>query len=449
MEERIKKINTPSYAGTLPKNIRMIIIGYGSIGTPFLYMIFKWTKIKRENIIIMDKLEKIVPNGIKFIKLEINKKNYKEIINNMNLQKHDIIVDLAYNICTKSMLILCNKLNIFYINASWEMWLDEIKEETYCVAMDISNFEYIRKIFDKDSVTAFVCIGMNPGINDLFVSEALNFIDKSSISDAEKAEKLGLRVVHISELDTQKEYNPEPMKTRNTWGIYSFISEAFSKADIVLGSHEKFIPKYSTINKIENINLLSLKNNGYDTKMKSYVFDRKIIGKCIQHFEIYSIAKYLSFKNNFCPTVNYVYAHCSAIEESIMLLGENVSNPKILNHYNSQGSDNCGILLLFENGYSHWCGSLLDSNETRKTFQGFKHASPTSSQVVGGLIASLFFCYENSNRSLISTAELSINDRKFMMRIAEPLLGDIINKEVKYNPTSIQLTDFIEKKKKI
>lgn len=452
MESRLRKITTKYFPGMLPDDIKLMIIGYGAVAIPFLYMVLKWTNIRRENIIVIDKLEKKVPDKIRFVKLEVTINNYVQIVNEYNIRKGDTIVDLSYYVCTTSMLYMCADKGIHFINSSYERWKIENDETFVSVGEDMCLFEKLKEKINKKSATAAILFGQNPGIANLYLRICLDSLDTSNKSHAEKAYNLGLETIHVSEIDNQCELNIKENKNnekywRNTWSVEAFVVESSEKAEVAFGSHEKKVPEGSKIMSVKNVNMLTLNEIGFYTKIKSYVLDREIIGKLIQHGETYTIAKYLSIKKyNYYPTVNYAYCHCDAAEKSYELFQEDVSKQKILDHSNSSGYDICGLLFLFNSGCSWWTGSVLGSEETKFLFPDLKHCSPTTIQVVAGIISALYLCYKYPNESIKTPDDLNDEQYKYVMKIAEPLLGDIVNKKVNYNPKSRQLTDLLVKR---
>lgn len=455
MEERYKKIHNKDLLKKIPINTKMLIIGYGSIGKCFTYVITKCLGFNPENITIIDKLDMEVIENIKFIKQDVDETNYKNIIKTY-LKKGDLLVDLAYYISTTHLLVLCNKLGIHFINTSFERF-DDI-DIPIPIAEDAKLFEKLKEKLEKKGPTAFICIGANPGVIDFLVSEALEKIDlenkknseisNENVSDENIHGKIayenGIRCIHCSEIDTQIEKKKSNKKKwRNSWSIKGLYVEAgMCFGECAFGSYEKKIPENSKILNVKGINMMITDKDGFNTKINSYIPGIKIKGSMIMHYEDYTIPKYLYYKGNY-PSMCYAYNFCEAAHESLELLGGDIKEQLILDHSNSDGYDILGALLLSEKK-SWWYGSVLGSKETRFLVDGYEHASPTSMQVIAGLISGIIYCYNNPNKGPLSADDLNPIERKLIFEYMEPFLGNLVFKEVDYHPKSLELADMLE-----
>ena len=101
--------------------------------------------------------------------------------------------------------------------------------------------------------TAVITHGANPGLVSHFVKQAL--LDLARDADptrgtpadragwAALAERLGVKVIHIAERDTQVAAIPkQPGEFVNTWSIDGFFSEGSQPAELGWGTHERHFP---------------------------------------------------------------------------------------------------------------------------------------------------------------------------------------------------------------
>lgn len=418
--------------------VKLVLIGYGCVGKPFIDACIKYDIFDKERITIIDKIKKEVPKGCKFINEEIKQENYIKIFDDEKLNEYDFIIDLSCYVCTSCMLRYCKNNKLHFLCTSTEHWNKPEYKTKITIADDMKIFMRNKKDM-KDSATCITNAGENPGAVSWFLRFALDKIDNSDDSYANKAKKLKLRVIHISEYDTQEEIKKQKKLWRGTWSICGLYEEGWGKSEIAFGSHENKQPKGSYIEKVDGVNMCILKEKGIDVKIKSYCYDREITGCVIQHAEIFNIAHALRSKN-YQPTVNYAYQYCKATEESIKILGKDIKNQKILDYSNSDGYDVVGVLLLFEGGLSWWCGSKMSSSQAREIFNT-NNCGPTSSQVIGGLMTSINYCLLYPNRGLINTDDFT---REEINNTFTPIFfGDIINQKVDYKPDSLQFTELI------
>ena len=105
----------------------------------------------------------------------------------------------------------------------------------------------------KGGPTAVLTHGANPGLVSHFVKQALLNVAADTSVDAGNpktreewaalAAKLGVKVIHIAERDTQVANTPKKLNEFvNTWSVDGFVSEGCQPAELGWGTHEKELP---------------------------------------------------------------------------------------------------------------------------------------------------------------------------------------------------------------
>ena len=363
------------------------IFGMGSVGRAVLPLLFQLIKFDHSKLTIIDMenvkshIQYYIDRGAKFKQMKITEKNYKKILEEYN--KGDFLIDCAWNIDTLDLLRVCAQRGIMYINSSVEEW-DPYDNNSHLRPQDYTLYgrqleirDFINKELGggKGYPTMVLDHGANPGMVSHLVKCGMISISKYILKDPKVsktqknkireyvklgafnllAQTLGIKVIHISERDTQITNKPKEVdEFVNTWSPEGFREEgAFSPSELGYGTHEKYNPTDAIFHKIGDRNQICLKSRGMHTKMHSYIKSGHIIGMLIRHGEAYSISDRLSVfpadiktpknyliaqKNKdhtekvvYRPTVYYVYTPCDSAIASMHEL--------VLNDYKKQLKD--------------------------------------------------------------------------------------------------------------
>ena len=472
---------------------KIIFLGCGAVAKCCLYYFSYFFNFDYKKVVIVDKLERekefpVVKHYLRkksiFLVREVNEDNYIEFFKSLKLRYKDIIIDLTTRTPSLCFIKYCRLNNLFYINTASEQYL--IKDINSIAVQHCNYFDIIRKTSMCDNVTTLVEFGMNPGLISLFVLKGIDDIaqyfinknNKNNTVDIELLEiynlkcierysllskKLGIRVIHCSEIDTQViTSNTIKDKFYNTWSCVGFIDESYEGIELAVGTHEKEIPlpKHQIfINGIFSSSTLCI-----DAKIKSIVplkiENNKVIfteieGHPIQHGECSSLYRLLS-THDYGPTMHYVYKLNKYAEQSVNRYNEKElleisSDPnkwEVLNAYNHdlEGYDNVGAFFILDNNtdnlFTWWSGTIL-SNHFAKTILKDKMNSATLIQVICGVLGGLYWALlpENQNKGLCFGENV---DYKTVFSITEKLLGKIYSgKTSGVNITSSKLVDLI------
>lgn len=448
------------------QNKKLLLLGHGCVGSTFLTLLIRHGKIPFSNILVIDKKEealKKVPKGIETRHVNIKKSNYKKEILSF-LEEGDILVDLAYYICTSVLLRLCNDKKIHYVNTAVEYWYDDDEDLESSDPRTQTLYERQMKLQKTLSTftnqpTAIITHGANPGWVSHFVKEALvdmvNYLEKKGELSEHKIDKyqkwietqdypsiakdLDVQVIHISEKDSQLSRTPKPKNVfRNTWSAIGFVEEGVAPAELGWGTHESqdIGVHYDSGPK----NQIALRSRGINTWVKTWVPSGPLIGMIVRHEEAYSISKYLT-KDGYRPTVHYAYLPCqdaiislNEIQDKIMTENEiPYYKEEILNIDITEGKDELGVLL-FSKKLKWWRGSLLDIEEARMLIP---EQSATSIQVGISVLAAVLYILLHPEEGVIHPEQMNHLD---ILWLIETYLGPIRSMKVNWSPLDSSAT---------
>jgi homospermidine synthase len=443
----------------------------------------------------------------------------------------DTVIDLTFGINCIDILSWCQANQVRYINTAVEKWEDElipdnaanwigdIKEEKvdwtvkhkdlYDRTLYARHQDIINNGFSGSGPTAVLEHGCNPGLVSHFVRAALDDIVVDLIKSVPSsrleeirvlhssgdyprlAHALGLRVIHISEIDTQTtSANKSKGEFVNTWSPMGFAEEALDWVQVGWGTHERplprmLVPSHGTCNQV------FVPMHAMDLVMDSYVPHTPIKGMCIPHGEADTITEALTVYDdddsssdgsgedsddsaNKCvtsqgevrnarnavyrPSVYYVYQCAGIALESLEEMRKSNYVPQSQYHVlvpsdGLKGEDRVGVLLMFEDDpartvlgesdektrtpYSYWYGSILsDANNEMRNF------GPTVVQVAASVVAAYNWIQENPDQGVCWPDNLP---HKYILDMARPFLGTVVSAQMKdyVPPKSLQFSDFI------
>jgi len=446
-EER-KKIFENMYK-SINFNKKIVIIGYGAIGTALLPLLIKIVNLNLNNIFIIDKNNSRFLNcnfEVNKIHIELLKDNTKTIlIDNIKLKQDDIIIDCSYEINTNYMFTLCSEYGISYINSAVEVWSNKeiLQEKDFTFYQRIKSLENLNILIINKKNNFIISLGCNPGNVNIWTLFALYKINKKNNnlqfdSYADLANKMGLRVVHISEKDSQITNKPKNINEYvNTWSsdAISWYDEAFSFLEISWGTHEKKLPL--NINKeLSNEYQLILNGEGFNSYAYSYTpLNKNLVGMLIRHEECFTIAKKLTLRNEkneivYKPSCYYVYKPCDSSLASTLEVLDNYrkyqEKKRLLTDDIIKGYDELGCTLFFENGDIYWFGSLLDIDEARLIYDNKYNniINATILQVVSGYLGGIIYLIKQIEKKeylgLLKPEDLPIKE---FVKLTKPLLG--------------------------
>jgi homospermidine synthase len=230
----------------------------------------------------------------------------------------------------------------------------------------------LRKLTDTwngAGATSIVEHGANPGFVSSLVKKGLVDIATKALSenkagadvkaalDSENypalAHALGVKVIHISERDTQVSDQPKQFNEFvNTWSVEGFYEEGMAPAEMGWGTHEKKLPPKAYTHSDGPKNQIGMAQPGATTWVRSWVPNMNITGMVIRHGEAFTISDYLTVWDGdnavYRPTVHYAYCPTDAAIASMRELEhmnwELSPNQRIMNDEIIKGDDRLGVL---------------------------------------------------------------------------------------------------------
>jgi len=458
-------------------NHKILIIGYGSVSQCTLPILLDKIDVPLKNITIIDfedktkALKKYTSKGIKFVRTKITQGNINKVLAE-NVDDGGLIIDLAWNIGCDTILKWCHNHHVLYVNTSVEQWdpmkgIDKKSPFEKSLYFRQMQMREMSKAWPKDSTSAVVDHGANPGLISHFVKQGLVDIATKLIKDkkvkGKKAEELknyiknrefnklakGLevKVIHCSERDTQITNRPKEVNEFvGTWSIEGLREEGTAPAEMGWGTHEKKLPALAHIPKVGPKNQIFLAQMGINTWVRSWIPDQEIVGMVIRHGEAFGLSDRLTVwqgkKAVYRPTVHYAYMPCHETLSSLCeLRGLNYNLPsklRIMGNEITSGADILGALLMGHPYKSWWTGSDLSIKEARRLAPG---QNATTLQVAAGLMGAVLWMMENPKKGINLPDDLP---HDFVLKVAKPYLGKFISTPSDWTPLKNKTVYFKE-----
>ena len=451
----------------LDYNKKILFVGYGAVAQCALPILVKHIKVPAKNITVMDfedrraALAPWLKRGVKFAHKRVTRENMGKLLGEY-LGAGDLLIDLAWNIDCCEILQWCHDRGVLYINTSVELWdpyenAQNAPPQKMTLYWRHMNLRRMISKWSKPGPTAVLEHGANPGLISHFTKQGLLDIGKRVLKDrkvkgkaAEEiqqlmadqkfnllAMKLGVKVIHCSERDTQITNQPKQVdEFVNTWSVEGFREEGTTTAEMGWGTHEKELPPYAYEHKEGPRNQICLARMGMNTWVASWVPDYCIRGMVVRHGEAFTISDRLTVWKNgkaiYRPTVHYAYCPADvAIASLNELRGYDYKLPekqRILNDEITSGSDILGALLMGHAYNSWWTGSDLSIEESRRLVP---HQNATTMQVAISVVAASMWMIEHPDRGVLVPDDLP---HEYVLKIAKPYLGKMISKPSDWTP---------------
>src|SRR5512139_31321 len=435
---------------------RMVMIGFGSIGQGVLPLIFRHIDIKPEQITVISAedrggLKELKKFGITFIRKRLTRENFRQTLER-RVSKGDFVVNLSVEVASTALVEFCQEKGALYIDTCIEPWPGGYTDPNLSVSLR-SNYALRESLLElrpkyRGGPTAVMAHGANPGLVSHFVKQALmNVARDTGIKTrapttregwARLAQRLGVKVIHIAERDTQ--VSPKPKEVGefvNTWSIDGFVSEGCQPAEMGWGSHEKGLPSDGARHKFGCGAAIYLNRPGLLTRVRTWTpLEGPFHGFIITHNESISIADYFTLREGrkvvYRPTVHYAYHPCDqAIMSMHETAGKNLQQQRrwrlIVDEITS-GRDEFGVLLMGHKKGAYWYGSQLDIHETRKLTP---YNNATSIQVCAPVLSGIVWALENPDRGIVEADEM---DFARNLDICMPYLGPVVGKYSDWTP---------------
>lgn len=436
---------------------RLVILGFGSIGSGLLPLLLD--HFPAENITIIGgdnrNINISAKYGVAHVICKLTQQNY-QIELSRYLLPGSMLVNLSVNVSSEALVEWCSNKDVLYLDTCIEPWegyytntsLSPDRRSNYSLRQDILDMRRTWQHLGKPlGPTAIMAHGANPGLVNHFVKRALLHVaDKvgfnpaqlpqTSLEWSQLAQKLGLRVIHIAERDTQRPRDPKQRdEFVNTWSIDGFVSEGLQPSEMSWGSHEKHFPQDGNRFSWGCKTGIWLNRPGCVTQCRSWTpLEGEYRGWIITHNESISIGDYFS-DHYYRPTVHYAYHPCdSAVLSMHEMAGKNFQqqeHQRLIVDSVVDGMDELGVLLMGtvnDDHYAYWYGSQLDIN-TARSLAPYNNA--TSLQVVAPVLAGILYAMKNRQLGIVEADELPHED---ILAITDPYMGTLTGAWTNWTP---------------
>jgi homospermidine synthase len=415
------------------------MIGCGSIGQGLLPVLLKTLSVdcSQLTIITADEEGRHVADhfGILYLVEPLTPENYLSILN-QHLGPADLLLNLSVNVSSLALIAWCKARDVLYLDTCVEPWSGGYVSAALPETTNAWLRQQALALHSPGAATAVIAHGMNPGLISHLLKQALLALANSKGVAVEGkpewgqlAHGLGVKVVHISERDTQDDGLPLLRgEFANTWSAEGLYSESWlQRAELGWGSHESECPPEYSMQERS----MCLAKHGTDISMRTWLPSQgEQHGMLLTHHEVISITEMLG-TDRYCPTVCYVYSPCPKAQESLknVRAGIAVADFCVLNSEAVQGFDEIGVLLIHDNG-ALWHGSTLTCNEA---WQLAPYNSATSLQVVAGIIGALKWMLDHPHMGVVEAEDV---DSEQVLAVALPYLGKVATVETAWSPGS-------------
>ena len=443
---------------------RILIVGFGSIGTAILPLILRHIGIPRERIIITtaDKhgSEIAKKEGVTFHIEPLTKTNYKGIIDKY-LSEGDFLLNLSVYVSSVSLIEHCQKKGILYLDTVTDGWESDFSDPHLTLSQK-SNYGFREKLLTlknktRNTTTSVSAHGANPGIVSHFVKQALlniahdtefsTQVPQSKEEWASLMRNLGVKVVHVAEYDSQVSREPKKVgRFENTWSIDGFYTEGICQpCELGWGTHEKHWPLDAHRHNYGCGAGIYLDHPSAATLVRTWTPEHgTFFGRVITHSESISIADFFSLHEGekvvYRPTVHYAYRLCDAAilsaEECIGNHFQLQKEQKILLDDIESGMDELGVLVMGHKKGAYWYGSQLTIERTRELAP---YQNATGMQVAAGALGGVIWAMENPHAGIVEADELDFNR---IMQIVEPYMGKMVGKYTDWTPLKPDVGSF-------
>lgn len=438
---------------------RMVMVGFGSIGQAVLPVLLRHFHIHPEQIRIItaddDGIDIAREFHVRVKVLPLTVENYRAELEPL-LVEGDFLLNLSVDVSSKALVELCRERDALYLDTCIEPWSGGYMDVSRS-ASQRSNYALREEMLalrntspaGKPAPTALVTCGANPGLASLFVKQALlkmatdngiAFNGPSRHADwAGLAQRLGIKVIHIAERDTQQGARRKKHgEFINTWSTAGFIGEGLQPSELGWGAHERHWPADAARHEFGCGSAIYLNRPGAGTRVRSWTpLEGPYHGFLITHSESISIADHLTVRKNsgdnssangngngevlYRPTVHYAYHPCDDAVLSIHEMAGRNWRPqvaqRIIRDDIVSGTDELGVLLMGNAKGVYWYGSRLSIEHAR---QLAPYNNATSLQVVAGVLAGIVWALRNPRADVVEPDDL---DPSEILEIAKLYLG--------------------------
>ena len=441
---------------------RILVLGAGSVAQCVIPLLLEHL-VDAKQMTIVDqrdnraRVKGALDAGATYIQDQVTKENLDSFLSS-HLKAGDFLLNLAWNIDANVIIGWAHDHDVIYLDTSVEEWNpyeDNVKRNPLDRTLYVRHMRLreMKSKWTKTGATAIVEHGANPGFVSHLVKKALVDIANKTIEDGisndairnalanedypKLAQALTVKVIHISERDTQVSDKPKLFNEFvNTWSVEGLYEEGIAPAELGWGTHEKKLPPMAYEHKSGPKTQIAIAQPGAKTWVRSWVPNMTITGMVIRHGEAFTISDHLTVwdgeKAVYRPTVHYAYCPTDAAIASLRELEHRnwdlTENQRIMNDEIIDGDDRLGVLLMGHPYKSWWTGSLLSIHESRKLIP---NQSATTVQVASAVFAAVAWAVKNPDKGLLVPDDLPWQE---VLPYAEKYWGGIYSAPADWTP---------------
>jgi len=434
---------------------RLVIVGFGSIGQGVLPLILRHIDVAPGRITIVTAEERghdeADEYGISFVRQALTRDNYRQVLAPL-LGRGDFLLNVSVEVSSVALIELAGKVGALYLDTCTEPWLGGYTDPSLSPSRR-SNYALRESALALRNAgrrsTALITHGANPGLVSHLVKQALLEIARDTGTAtpppasrqgwADLACRLGIKVIHIAERDTQAAERriKEVGEFVNTWSIDGFVGEGCQPAELGWGSHERHFPADGGRHDFGPNCAIYLMRPGASVRVRTWTpIEGPFHGFLITHGEAIAIADYLTIADggavHYRPTVHYAYHPC---DDAVLSLHELAGKTwrmqprqRLMMEEITSGIDELGVLLMGHAKGAYWYGSQLSVDQARRLAP---HNNATSLQVAVTVLAGMVWAIENPEAGIVEPDEI---DFQRVLEICRPYLGTLVGAYSAWNP---------------
>jgi homospermidine synthase len=433
----------------------LVIIGFGSIGQGVLPLILRHIELDPARIVVVTAEllghEEAERYGIRFIVEPLTRENYRATLTPL-LGRGDLLLNLSVDVSSVALIEFAQERGALYLDTCIEPWAGGYTDPSLTPSQR-SNYALRESALAlrgryAGGPSAVLTHGANPGLVSHFVKQALLNIARDTGADAampssradwaDLARRLGVKVIHIAERDTQVAEMPKRVgEFVNTWSIDGFVGEGCQPAELGWGTHEQHFPDDGRRHDFGGGAAIYLQRPGAGTRVRTWTpLEGPFHGFLVTHNESISIADYYTVANGhgveYRPTVHYAYHPC---DDAVLSLHELAGKSwhlqpekRLMMDEIASGIDELGVLLMGHAKGAYWYGSRLSIGQARELVP---YNNATSLQVTAAVLAGMVWALENPRAGLVEADEM---DHVRCLEVSVPYLGDMVGEYSDWTP---------------
>jgi homospermidine synthase len=440
-------------------NGNIVVIGYGTIGQCVLPLLLERLDLPASRFVVVDRIappDLLAPfraAGLHFQRRTITRDNLAEVLAEV-AGPGDVLINLSVGIDSIETADWCHRNGVRYVDTAIEPWQGYV-EDLAIPASERTEYALHQKArrqaantWRGNGPTAVLTHGANPGLVSSFAKAAVLDVARSSgleVDDpatskdwAQLSRRAGIKIIHISERDTQVTDRPRaPGEFVNTWSVAGFVEEAMMPVELGWGTHERTFPDEAADHPGGPRNAIYLDQPAARFFLYSWVpSNGQILGMALPHSETVTLSEYLTETSEgrvvYRPTVAFVYLPCesafSSLHETMMGGWREPDAERVIRTDVTDGQDELGVLLLGHKLNGWWFGSQLDIHEARRIVP---HSNPTALQVSAGVVAATMWALVNPAEGYCEPEDLP---HDFVLDVARPYLGRMPGVQTDWTP---------------